>query len=145
MFNGEFTDKSDWAHVIIDVQKDFCSVAKGQDAAEEVAKNIATVKASLNKLKIATYVVYFSSYGLDHNESKGGLHLIDIANGDVVVSKKRDSMITGGNILSLLKGAGHQSLLVSGFNRGYCVASSVIDSLDRGLEVNVLEDCVVGI
>jgi|GEM_PF-6083524 len=142
MFNGVTINTSEWAHVIIDVQKNFCSAAKGQEEAEQVAQNIAVVKASLAKLKLATYIVYFSNYGQDHTNSSGGLHIIEPTNGDVIVPKTRDFMVKGGDILTLLKDGGHKSLLVSGFNRGYCVADSVVDSLKNGLEVTVMEDCV---
>ncbi|MEM8833088.1 MAG: isochorismatase family protein [Pseudomonadota bacterium] len=142
MFDLQIEDLSQWAHVIIDVQKRFASAAEQGEEAEEVARNIATVKEALNKLKVATYVVYFKQFNFDHTKSKGGLYAIKLNDGDVIVPKTGDSMIKGSDIATLLRAAGHSSLLISGFNRGYCVRESVTDSVREDFNVFVMRDCI---
>jgi nicotinamidase-related amidase len=65
---------------------------------------------------------------------------LEIADGDVVVTKRRGSAFTGTELDMILRGRGVDSLAVAGVATSAMVAATVYDALDRDYRLTVLAD-----
>lgn len=137
----------EFAHCIIDVQREFCDPGYSCRASEETARisgHIADVADSFRKAGIPTFLVYFSedfSEGAYKNAC-GGFYKIEPREGDILVPKDDESAFFGSNISKLLKERNLKTLLISGFNIRACVHATVEDALKEKYGVWLLEDCI---
>jgi nicotinamidase-related amidase len=62
--------------------------------------------------------------------------------GEVVIDKMRPSAFFSTNLLSLLRGAGVDTLIVCGATTSGCVRATVVDALSNDYRVVIPEECV---
>ncbi len=76
---------------------------------------------------------------------------LDRSNVDVVVDKAQDprtqgySAFHGGNLTDVLRARGVDHVYVAGLATDYCVKHTVLDAVEHGFDVTVVEDAVRGI
>lgn len=141
---------SQYAHVIIDVQKSFCSKGPGTriwtfpatDHTEQVAGHIAKMAPAFRQAGIHTFIVYLDDNNQGISEAKGGLHKLTIEESDIIVPKNEQSAFQGSSIHKSLKEKRISHLLISGFNARACVHDTVIDAIEHKYQVSLLEDCI---
>lgn len=133
------------AHVIIDVQKEFCDPfhgMRGTFRTHRKASKIARIKPAFARAGVRTVVVYFGEEHEGLEEACGGFHKITIDENDILVKKNRDSAFEGSNIEEILKQHGIDTLFISGFNARACVRSTVLDGLQRHFNIALMADCI---
>lgn len=137
-------DPSQYAHMIIDVQKDFCdSSIRGNKFTESIAQKIAKQKPILEEFGIQSMIVYTDGVGRGLNQAYGGLYRIPLNTGhDLLSPKSQESAFLTGNAEAILKTAGIKNLIVSGFNANSCVLETVKDGLSYGFNFMLLEDLI---
>lgn len=139
-------DPSTFAHVIIDVQREFCDPEygnQGSNHTRDISQKIAEIKPHFTRAGVQTVIIYYAEYGrepLDH--SRGGLYLVKKDPNDLQLVKATDSAFADDEIADILKARNIKNLLVSGFNAGACVYTSVRDGLSKGFRIALLEDCI---
>lgn len=136
---------ADYAHVVIDVQKQFCDPLYGRRGTihtEEISRKIAHSMPLFRQFGIQTLVIYMGRPQDHIRVAAGGFHNIKTIKSDLVFKKEEKSPFSSPDFLPLLHDHGIKNMLVSGFNAGACVFDTVVDSLEQGFNVAVMKDLV---
>jgi len=141
--------KKSTAHVIIDVQREFCDPAhqrnRGNKETDRISGVIAdSIAPKFRKAGMPTYIIFFTDNIDSPNIDKdsGGFYKIKPQDGDELVAKDTDSAFHSGNFKQMLEERGIKNLIVSGFNANSCVKRTVYSAREEGINVCVLEDGV---
>lgn len=133
-----------FAHLVIDVQRHFCDPAINGDTPVSkkvagISAHIASVSDEFRKAGVRGWFVYYRT-------NRTGQEFYKVRplpeHGDVIVAKHSDSVFRSTDIHQQFNAAGVNTLLVSGFNIGYCVRDSVLDALGKQYNVWLLRDCI---
>lgn len=141
--------KKSTAHVIIDVQREFCDPKhernRGTEETDRVSGVIAeSIAPKFREAGMPTYLVFFTD-DIDNpniDKDSGGFYKLKPQEGDELVAKDTDSAFHSGNFKKLLEERGVRNLIVSGFNANSCVKRTVYSAIQEGINVCVLEDGV---
>ena len=139
-------DLSEFAHVVIDVQGNYCDPKnrenRGTKHTKQRAKKIAHVMPAFRKTGMQTVIVYFDDSDQGFDNAKGGPYKIKRKKNDILVPKWCNSAFQGSNIHATLQEKDISKLLISGFNGRACVRYTVLDALKKKYQVALLKDCI---
>ncbi len=127
------------ALLVIDVQPPYCAPrgwhnVEAAETAERLAKRIPVFR----RLGLPVYVVYTDKRKQDIKHVE--FYAFEPDSTDIPIAKNDDSAFKGSNIDKVLRGNGHNHLLVTGFNHNACVFRTVMDALRKGYDVDILKD-----
>ena len=141
--------KSETAHVIIDVQREFCDPThernRGNKETDRISGVIAdSIAPKFREAGMPTFLIYYTDdiKNGDADTACGGFHKIKPEDGDELVAKNTDSAFHSGNFRELLEERGIKNLIVSGFNANSCVKRTVYSAKEEGINVCILKDGV---
>lgn len=131
--------RSQFAHVSIDVQNEFCDPSndRGNAKTDIVATRIAHIAPTFRALGVANYWVYF---GRNKTAQCHDFYKVKPKPDEILVSKNRDSAFSGGNLDQHLRKDRKKVLLVSGVNYSFCVFDTVMDARKNNYNVVLLSD-----
>ncbi|MGH1455575.1 MAG: cysteine hydrolase family protein [Alphaproteobacteria bacterium] len=139
-------DPSEFTHVVIDVQKEFCDPShpeeRGTEDTHNISSHIARIMPKFRAAGLRTVVVYYDDCDEGYDEAFGGPHMIQTVASDVKIAKHKTSAFEGSYIDYTLKKENLNNLFISGFNASSCVLNTVRDALRYKYNVVVLQDCV---
>ena len=131
------------ALLVIDVQREFCDPRsrhkRGNRETAAISKLIRAEVPRFRQQGIPVYPVYFVD-DLRAPDDTIDYYRFRPARGDTIIKKNRDSAFAGSNIKDVLRRAGHDTLLVCGFNLNACVNATVMDAVKAGFTVRLLRD-----
>lgn len=140
---------SDTALMIIDAQKEFCSPWHFRGTAETraVACDIARAAPAFRAAGVPVYAVYFVDAADPHMDAvreqmpRGTDHYkFHPAPQDRVILKNSNSVFHHMGTAAQIRAAGHENLLLCGFNLNSCVKQSAIDGVSAGFNIRLLRD-----
>ncbi len=140
-----------FAHIIIDVQDNFCNPCKIRGNADTglTTDNLIQAAPIFNQIGLLSAWVYHDSLDEGHEHAHGGFYKIKPPEDDknILIRKEENSLFGSegsehGKIIDRdLKNRGIKNLIVSGFNFSSCVWETVLDASDKGFNVWVITDC----
>lgn len=149
--NASTSSKRQIAHIIIDVQREFCDPAYfskteqkylGSPETRKIAARIAHRTPHFRQTGIQTGFVYFWEGKKGFESSLGGPYFVEKKDGDFTVGKGGNSAMTCGRLREVLDDNGIKNLLISGFNTTACIHDTAVDAVKYGFKTIVLSDCI---
>jgi nicotinamidase-related amidase len=151
-------DPREYAHCIIDVQREFCDPQydgfeprnnRGTERTKKTAGHINNVAAAFRAASVPTVIVYFDHCLYEKPVAGGGLYRLEAKEGDIFVPKNHNSAFRSASYRhdyesfgKILREHGIKNLMISGFNLNSCISDTVLDALKDDFKVCVLGDCV---
>lgn len=135
-----------YAHVIIDVQAEFCdphhTSKRGTQHTASKANRIATLTPHFRQTGIKTILVYYDDKNEGIDTACGGLFKLQQDENDILIPKVRNCAFKSSHIHKTLKINHITHLIVSGFNASACVKETVNSGLKNDFNIAVMRDCV---
>lgn len=137
---GDVVLPTDFALLVVDVQKEFCDATTGSGTpeTEAVAKRIAELVPEFRAAGVPVYLVY-----LAQNEKKPqdiDFHQVTPAPGDTLVQKWANSAFENRKLAPQLNSPRRKTLLLCGFNLSACIPDTGIAARKEGFDVWVMPD-----
>lgn len=132
-----FLDRSNAALVVIDVQEKLCA-AMDNDVLGKLTRNIGILLDSVQELNIPAIATeqYVKGLGETLQELKGRLS-------EAAVEKMAFSCCGEPAFIEKIRSLGKKQIIVTGMETHVCVLQTVLELLDAGYSVHVVNDAVM--
>ena len=143
-------DFKDTAHIIIDMQRQFCDPnyanGLGCHETEKTAAHLSqTVIPNFKRLSIQTVFCHYVDHQYEQNHPRfnmGGFYQVTPEERDLTASKRKESAFEKSDLKQKLQNHKIRNLIVSGFYTSSCVKKTVLDGITAGFKICVLQDSV---
>ena len=135
---------SSFAHIIVDVQKEFCDPdcieSLGNADTDRTANNIIAFNSALQKFDIPTFWVYYDVENEGPDKACGGFYKV-APDQDSLIRKASTNAFFGTGLYTKLKSQGINNVIVSGFNLTACVRDTLLGARLYELNSWLVADC----